>query len=1627
VLGAFCFYIYPDNKWVFYFLLLDWIIIWFLVFKKFSEKLLFLLPLIIFPIIGFVLQMPSIQTKLTKKAAAYFSEKLHTKVSVKYVDIGFFNKVMIEGVLVEDLKKDTLLYAGTIKGNVTDLFFSKGKFTPSNLGLDNITIENVGLDDVVVNLHRSDSVWNYQFISDYFSSPNKKKKTGGKDPIIDLKEMHLTNVRFSQIDEWLGEDMIVKLGKLDAITDLIDIEHKKIQLKSIEIDKPYFAQNDYDGKRPSNTIVKVKKETSAFTNKYQWNPEEWDIRATKIELKDGSYKNDAQTDYPAYVKQFDGQHMLFYNINATIKNIVFVKDTIKANIALSTKEKSGLDVKRLNAAYKLTPDIMEFAGLDLMTNNSRLKDYYAMEYKSFNKDFANFLENVSLKASFKESSINTNDIAIFAPELKSWKRIFKIEGNAKGTLKNFMAKDMKISTGDTYIDGDISMHGLPNIKTTFIDFQSRKLHTTYKEIASIFPEIKEIEKPAMQKLGAVSFRGSFAGFISDFVAYGNINTGLGDIVADVNMKIPAGKPPQYIGSLASKGFNIGQFINVKELGNIALDVKIDGTGFGLKELKENVKGTVNNIDVAGYNYKNIAIDGKFENKLFEGHASIADPNLSIKSLDGSINFMEKSPGFKLQAQVQKADLKSLGFVKEKFVFKGDLDLNFTGNNIDNFLGNAKITNANLLQGENKLSFDFLNVNSEIVGGKKSLTVKTNELDANVTGDFKVMELPDAVTVLLAKYYPIYIKAPKYNVKSKQDFDFSIRTNNVESYVKLLDKRLSGFNNTTVNGHFNLQDYNLNLNATVPQFAYDKKEFNNIVLEANGNRDTLKAEMAIDRIIISDSLQFPFSKIQLTANNDVSLIKLNTTASKVLGDAELNASVQTLNDGVKINFFPSSFIINNKKWELEKNGELVLRRQFINASEVKFFHDDQAIILRTTEDLQGATSDTRLVAELKNIDIEDFAFILPNKPALKGKVTGEAALRNIFGKKDISFKGAAENFNLDGKLIGKINIEDASYNPVTGQIKYEGDVNEKDFSINFNGGYNTKDSTGNALQNTIITRRLDLSILEPYLSGVFSKVSGFANGKLQLKTKNNKLQLTGNAEIEDGNLLVGFTQVNYLLKKQAIEFGENSINLGTMQIEDVLGNKGMVSGIIYHNSFDDFSFSDVHVSSPKMLLLNTTKKDNKQFYGKVIGRADMQLRGNITGMTMDIEGEPSADTKDSSHVYLPIGDSKESNSIDYIEFVQFGSLMKEAREKEETNIKINLDLIANEACLIDVILDEATKDVIKGQGNGRLKIAYRTNENMSMTGQYKLTGGKYTYNFQNFINTPFALNEGGTVTWSGDPLAAVLDLSASYTAKNVDLTILQTNGNSSDPNASRIKDDIIIVSNITGLLKTPAISFQFDLQPKSELNRDEIIKKKLADFKNDDNETLKQVASLLLFNQFISGGQGFLANGTIPIVARTIGGVVSGWLTNTLNNAISKATKGKLSIDIDVNPSLQQANQLQANIRAKFKYDILKNLQLSVGGNIDYNNPFSQLTNTNVITPDFSLDWLINKDGSLRVIAFRRSSLDLISTQGQQNFRTGMQIAYRKNVERLGDIFRSKAKIAYLDSLEKTKPVAIRKK
>jgi hypothetical protein len=166
----------------------------------------------------------------------------------------------------------------------------------------------------------------------------------------------LSNVIFLKKDEWRGEDMQFQLTSMDLDADEIDLNTKKIEINSIDFSDPVFLIKNYTGKKPSS--INAVNENEEIDDKQKidsllkWNTESWYIHNSKLNINNGDFKNIREID-GAYDDYFDGRNIDFASINASFKNLIFNKDTLTTSLELSTKERSGFEVKSMVAMQNL--------------------------------------------------------------------------------------------------------------------------------------------------------------------------------------------------------------------------------------------------------------------------------------------------------------------------------------------------------------------------------------------------------------------------------------------------------------------------------------------------------------------------------------------------------------------------------------------------------------------------------------------------------------------------------------------------------------------------------------------------------------------------------------------------------------------------------------------------------------------------------------------------------------------------------------------------------------------------------------------------------------------------------------------------------------------------------------------------------------------------------------------------------------------------------------------------------------------------------------------------------------------------------------------------------------------------
>jgi hypothetical protein len=1566
-----------------------------------------------------LVNLPAVQNCLVKKIAGRLSKDLNTTVSVNHIslDLALFNRMSLEGTLVTDQHKDTLLSAGKVKVRLSDWFFLK----------DTLSLKYIELEDARIYLHRADSVWNYQFLADYFSGPPSTKKKSSID--FQLKTVALKNISILRKDEWRGEDMAFHVSSLDLDARQLNLKGKAIEINNIIIIDPFFSIYNYTGHRPPIKPDTVSKHNPGQDTNLKWNPDGWKFTVGNLIIRNGIFKTSHESTRKPYY-YFDGSNILFSEINSSLKNISLNNDTVTARLFLATKERSGFIVKSLNADFKMHPQAMEFSNLDIQTNKSRLHNYFAMKYNEFD-DMSDYIEKVRMVGKLQNSEVESDDIAFFAPEVKSWKKRIFITGTITGTVADLSTKNITVRAGNnTLLNGDIKMVGLPDIEKTFIDFKANDLRTTYQDAIAFVPLLKTITDPRLDRIKTLQYKGYYTGFIHDFVTFGTITTNLGVIGNDITMKLPKEGGANYSGTVITPSFDIGALLDNDNLGRVAFNGKVKGNGFSFRTLQAELDGDIQSLEFNDYHYSNLKVKGTLAKKLFNGDFSANDSNM-VAHLNGLIDFSLAEPQFDFSANIERLNLKKLHFYKDDININGDVLFKFTGSNIDNFLGSAKIFNASVYKDGKRISFDSLTLESEMVGNSKTILVSSNEFDAMLVGDFSIKQLPNAFQTFLNRYYPNYI-SPSPRKLNNEIFSFNITTKKIDDYLGLFDPNLKGFNFTSVSGRINLQNNLFELDAEVPQFGYKNVSFFNVNLQGRGNLDSLSLNTKVGDVYVNDSLHFPGTEVNIESSQDISKVDITTSANQTLNSADISAQVKTLKDGVNILFNPSTFDINGKKWTIDKNGELILSRELVSTDNLRIYNNEQEIFMTSELSLPGKSNDLKMT--LKKINIGDFSPFFAKDNRLEGLLSGNVHISDPLGNIHVDVIAEAQQFRLDDDSLGSIQIN-SNFLKSDGKINATVSSANPNFNFDLNAVFNVLDTTSQAMDININLRNTSIHPIEKYLTGIFSRLSGKATGNLEIVGPARDLKYIGDVQLRDGGLLVDYTKCYYTIPSAQFKFSDGSIDFGTLTIKDTLNNTAeLTSGKLDHHAWKDLVF-DFHLKSNKLLLLNTTAADNNQFYGKVIGKVNMNFTGPLEDMQMDIKGEPT----DSSNIYLPISSSRESGDAGYIVWKVYGREMQSQDLKsKESNLTVSLDVTANKYANMFVILDALTGDIIEATGNGNIKLRAGTNEAMTMSGRFNIEKGNYTFTFQS-IKRRFKLMEdaGSYIAWNGDPLAAIIDIEAEYEADNVrfsDLLNGSSLGASMSEDVKRFRGKVLVIATLTNKLTKPDIAFRIELPPNSPIRSNPDVATILSFIENDINELNKQVSCLILFNTFTSytgggargGGTADLANKALEgIVVNSISGFLSSILTKQFSDLLQNIFKDK-SLKFNFNASIYSGTNLidnynpnQVNLpdRTSLNMSLEKSyfndrLNFIVGGALDFglNNTQQSQSGAFPFLPDVTAEWLLTPDGKFRLTFFYRENYSYIGTTGGKQNRSGTSISYRKEFDRLDEIFKKKKKI-----------------
>jgi hypothetical protein len=682
---------------------------------------------------------------------------------------------------------------------------------------------------------------------------------------------------------------------------------------------------------------------------------------------------------------------------------------------------------------------------------------------------------------------------------------------------------------------------------------------------------------------------------------------------------------------------------------------------------------------------------------------------------------------------------------------------------------------------------------------------------------------------------------------------------------------------------------------------------------------------------------------------------------------------------------------------------------------------------------GAGNWNDLKVQLTKVNLSDFAPFFMPKNRLEGLISGDVLMEDPTHNLKITSDNIQTQFlRLDNDSLGEARAG-LSYDNSLKQLKFKGNTLNQENYLGFDGNLFFGDAQ--KAKNNLIAlkaRNFQIKILERFLGTLFTDMQGYLTGDINLGGEFQNLSVTGKGRLKDAGLKVIFTQCFYKIQDTDIELTPTEINLDGIILKDtVTGNPIYITGGIEHESFKKMFYNlDISTQKPNttsdgnnkpVQLINTSYKNNKQFYGNVKGTGSLSLLGPQSNMYMKIDAIASA--VDSSNITIPSSSSRESGIADFLIERKYGREMSDSDiSVNSTNIIYDVDVTANPMVTVKVVLDELTGDEIKGKGSGTLNIRSGTSEPLSLRGRFDIQEGSYLFTFQSFFKKPFELrkNAENYIEWNGDPYNANIKFEAAYRAERVSFAPLANSLNLGS-NINNARGDVFVIATLTDKLFSPDIKFSLDFPNTSVAVTDPELALIVGQMQKNTNELNKQVTYLIVFNSFAPSELG--SNNTGPSIGLN---TISSILLNVVSGEINKILGNLLRSDkfnFNLNTSLYNRNvisnnnalSLASNVNFTIGRAFFNNrFVITAGGGFDA--AFQQTTSQQnfQFLKDVTFEWLINESGSIRVSFFYRENADYLGYSGSgisgKASRTGGSLSYRKDFNHIGDIFSKKKKI-----------------
>ncbi|HLZ15407.1 MAG TPA: translocation/assembly module TamB domain-containing protein, partial [Cyclobacteriaceae bacterium] len=819
-------------------------------------------------------------------------------------------------------------------------------------------------------------------------------------------------------------------------------------------------------------------------------------------------------------------------------------------------------------------------------------------------------------------------------------------------------------------------------------------------------------------------------------------------------------------------FNLGAYLNdTVNYQRVSLNGKIKGKGLARENTDFVLAGNISSFGFRNYNYTNINTNARLARQLFNGDLSINDPNL-IFNANAFIDFRRGKELIQVKANLDTAFLDHLGFIKEPLFVRSYFDVNTSGLELDSLFGTVVLRHTVVNYRDKVLSLDSIHLISTKDGTSRQLQLKSSLADFVMKGDYLYTTLFNDLQKFIHEFYlkannnrealSSYYQKKKIQVQPyKATFELALHDMLPLAVLANVDLFVSP--GAQLKGDFSHdQRSTLHFVSKLDTVIYGGKSFFGNEVDFNGikSQDSSHLSAMLQVRSTNQRLSNSFKTTNVTAMarwaRDHIQFDLDADQQGNTNILRLKSELDFLQDSIRLRILPTQLRIFDEDWDFSQQNYAMMKGLEWRVHQLRVNRGNESAMINgfISED-----PDRSLTLGIDSLNLDILNSLLQEK--VSGVINGEVEARDLYHNPFVQNKVSIKNLTVDDFLVGD----------VYGLNQWDRD--QKRFDLNFslerdgkktvemNGFYDPEKAS--PLDVSAKLENINIKIIEPFMRGIFSQMDGALTGKYTITGTFTQPIILGDGKIQSGQLLLDYLNTRYLFSG-VLRFAPAEIIFKDFNLTDELKNKATLEGFLAHRNYNEFRIN-LNAVFNNFQLLNTSAKDNSLFYGQAYGTGNLNMLGRLSNMKISATARSEKNTR----IFIPLkGSTDNTSKKDFITFVNFADSAKLEKEKkaarrkdEPTGITMDMNLDITPDAYAEIIFDIKSGDIIRGYGNGDIKLQLDTKGDFSMFGSYEFERGNYNFTLYDIINKEFNINKGSRITWYGDPYEAMLTLTASY--------------------------------------------------------------------------------------------------------------------------------------------------------------------------------------------------------------------------------------------------------------------------